>query len=485
MSIDTYINNYGKMDKVIDEGNDNLYVPDITYTKKIFEQVKNFDDLLKVGNALVSGKMVASIWHFAPIYGFDEKSLAYMKQLHMEKRILTIEGQGGLCIHKKLDNEDIYEEEKPYVDIAIENFRWPDLQQSLDKIHKSGIPLYYTTGSRKQFITNVPDSSISVNVTRGRISGKKWKMYTNIKPDRGSIHNGDINKLLKKGTQMNNIDNIIGVTIWIDEYCRKDLIELIVKNYNLSNIKNNISLKKTSTKTSPTKKSSSPTKKSSSPTKKSSSSDSLGLKKATYVATYTPDLNFFKLLFHLFRPESIIGIELPRFVLNHVPDCKINESKKTWKPVMSLCDALNYTKGTKLEYYAYHATSYYNAQIITRTGFKPNALFTKENIYQTIQVGERHLDESNKNDEYVILLCVFDVKKKLLTHNEADEIRPKNMKPEKSYEIMTKKLIKNHVQAVADYTSHDDLIVDPKCIVIFGYIIAKVHTEKEYKLYLY
>jgi len=137
--------------------------------------------------------------------------------------------------------------------------------------------------------------------------------------------------------------------------------------------------------------------------------------------------------------------------------------------VMKYCIASKWSKNTKIPYVGYHATSIANSESILRSGFRPNSLFTCENIYQSLQVGERH------GPKYVILLCLFNVHH-VLDNEEKSKYEPNPWNWEKYLENLRKAHIDSSLEG---YTT---LILKASQVTIFGRIIC---DKKKYLLEIF
>ncbi len=142
--IEYYIERYGKADALImQDGTLQVADLDMPNIRIIFHQINTFDKLLTVGSAVVEGRLNATPWHAGPVYGYSEEEIIILSRLHTEKRIMTLDGQGGLCVHYTDAVYQMESEEKPYLEIMIERENYNNLKNTLDTLHASGVPIFY------------------------------------------------------------------------------------------------------------------------------------------------------------------------------------------------------------------------------------------------------------------------------------------------------------------------------------------------------
>ena len=215
-------------------------------------------------------------------------------------------------------------------------------------------------------------------------------------------------------------------------------------------------------------------------------------KVAEYFDEYVPiideskiDKNYMKLLRSAnidkkeFLYNYISGVEIPKYLekILHKP---ISVDKKIkWSVIMHYCTGRIFTKNSNLQTIGYHATSNENFNKIEKGGFDNFSLFTHTNIMQSIQVGKRY------GDDYVIVLCLFNVNN-VISNDEADELyRPKikresNRKEE--WEVFKNNLHNNNIDATYQPNQDSILISDKRNIIIFGYI---TNMNGKFQIYMY
>jgi len=172
------------------------------------------------------------------------------------------------------------------------------------------------------------------------------------------------------------------------------------------------------------------------------------------VGTYVPKYGL-NLLSNFFMKDRVVGRELPSVVERLL---KVPIPSNTAIPVVG-----------------YHATTVASYKNILRTGFRPNSMFSHTHILQSIQVGERY------GDEYVIIVCTFDVKNGVITHSESNSLRPSSPNPNKSYGIMIKEMKRRKLRAIYEPSVDSIVIINPKDIKIVGHVQVSNGTYDIYK----
>ena len=154
-----------------------------------------------------------------------------------------------------------------------------------------------------------------------------------------------------------------------------------------------------------------------------------------------------------------------------LPTCQ-KTRKKSFKTIMTVCDAFSWAQSTKFNRIIYHGTSLSATKSIILNGFYPFSLFSANNIYQSLQ-----WSSLERRDNPILLICFANV--------ENVENRNRNFNYigdwEDEWEREKKRMQKYNIDASYELTS---LVVrNPNNVTIIGFVTFP--TINEYKIYLF
>jgi hypothetical protein len=144
-----------------------------TDPKKLFSMARTFDDLIELNVAFLRGRIIQTPYHLAPI---DQETIPLVKDLvdlHLQGRVLTLQGQPGICEQGDWG----FSEQRPYLCGFVDEATLTKILRHLRK-HPKKFAYRFCNVSNNEIIRNF---YTPLNVTRQRgKADKEWELYTNV-----------------------------------------------------------------------------------------------------------------------------------------------------------------------------------------------------------------------------------------------------------------------------------------------------------------